>query len=299
MRRVPASPPLDVQYALLFIGDALASRQALAFMTPRIFFFDIDNTLLDHRTLSIPASALQAIGQLKQAGHTIVVATGRSYGHARPFIEQVNPDYVITQNGACILQGDREILSIPLARNALIRLFDWMQAQGLPYGANQGATGFLSHAVPHAIEPLQTVDMPYQTDDPFYLRGPVHQAWLFFDESLDKAMIPEILDRFPDFELVRWHTTGVDVMPRGVNKWTGCQWILQRTGFTPAQAIAFGDGLNDIQMLQGVGLGVAMDNGHPQLKAVADHVAPALHLDGVAVMLSRLARANHFHVIGD
>ena len=264
-------------------------------MTPRIFFFDIDNTLLDHRTLSIPASALQAILRLKQAGHTIVVATGRSFGHARPFIEQVDPDYVITQNGARILHGNREVLSIPLRREALIALFDWMHAQGHPFGANQGDKGYLSDAIPCAVGPLQSVDMPYQSDDRFYLHQPVHQAWLFFDESLDSTMVPAILDRFPDFELVRWHKTGVDVMPRGINKWTGCQWVLQQTGFTPAQAIAFGDGLNDIQMLQGVGLGIAMDNGHPELKAVADHVAPALHLDGIEAMLSQLAKANHFH----
>ena len=55
----------------------------------RIFFFDIDNTLLDHRTLTIPRSALSAIAALKREGHTVVVATGRSYGHARPFIEMV------------------------------------------------------------------------------------------------------------------------------------------------------------------------------------------------------------------
>ena len=40
-----------------------------------IFFFDIDNTLLDHRTLTIPASALEAIDRLKDDGHTVVVAT--------------------------------------------------------------------------------------------------------------------------------------------------------------------------------------------------------------------------------
>ena len=95
-------------------------------------------------------------------------------------------------------------------------------------------------------------------------------------------MMPRILEHFPCFALVRWHQTAVDVMPAQVNKWTACHWVMQQTGFTPERAIAFGDGLNDMQMLQGVGLGIAMDNGHPELKAIADHVAPALHLDGIA-----------------
>lgn len=267
----------------------------LLLMTSRIFFFDIDNTLLDHRTLSIPASALTAIAGLKRAGHTIVVATGRSYGHARPFADQIDPDYVITQNGARILKGGQEVLSVPLDLPSLTTLFDWIQAQGIPYGANLGDHGFISEALPFVVEPMNSVAMPFQSDDPAYLHRPVHQAWLFFDETLDATLFPAIREKFPVFELVRWHRTGVDVMPSRVNKWTACQWVMQATGFTPDEAIAFGDGLNDIQMLQGVGLGIAMDNGHPDLKAVADRIAPALHLDGIAVMLAELAHTTSFH----
>ena len=257
---------------------------------PNIFFFDIDNTLLDHKTLTIPPSALTAIDELKQEGHTVVVATGRSYGHAEPFIRQVRPDYVITQNGARILQGEQEVLSIPLPRKALIALFDWMHSQGHYFGINDGSSGYVSDLVPAAIEPLDTVRMPYQNRNRFYLERDVYQAWLFFDESLDDTLIPEIHKRYPEFDTVRWHKTAIDIMPHAINKWTGCQWVLARTGFTPDQAIAFGDGLNDMQMLQGVGLGIAMDNGHPDLKAVADRIAPALHLDGIAAMLDELAR---------
>ena len=253
---------------------------------PRIFFFDIDNTLLDHSNFTIPPSALEAIAQLKREGHTIVVATGRSHGHALPFIEQVAPDYVITQNGARILKAGKEVFSLPLPRDSLMALFDWITAQGHPFGINLGENradkSYLSALLPAAVIPLESVNMPYQSEDPCYLHRPVHQAWLFFDESLDDRMVPAILAHFPCFNLVRWHKTAVDIMLASVNKWTGCQWVLQETGFTPAQAIAFGDGLNDIQMLQGVGFGVAMGNAHPELKAVADHVAPALHLDGIA-----------------
>lgn len=262
-----------------------------------IYFFDIDNTLLDHQTLSIPTSALTAIAGLKHAGHTVVVATGRSFGHARPFVDQVQPDYVITQNGARILKGEQEVLSIPLAREPLIDLFDWMHAQGHPFGVNDGQSGYLSDPATCAVEPLHSVDMPFQTGDRFYLRRDAHQGWLFFDESLDARLMPTILERYPDFSLVRWHKTAVDVMPKSVNKWTACQWVMAQSGFQPQQAIAFGDGLNDMQMLQGVGLGIAMDNGHPELKAIANRIAPALHLDGIATMLEELARTKDHSVL--
>ncbi len=254
----------------------------------KIYFFDIDNTLLDHQTHAIPPSALAAIARLRMAGHTLVLATGRSYGHARPFVEQILPDYLITQNGARILQGKREVLSLPLARTALLDLFVWMHELGHCFGVNRGESGFISAAQRSATIPLDSVKMPYQCTDRFYEYEDVHQGWLFFDEALDTQLVPQILSRYPEFDLVRWHRTGMDVMPKGVNKWTGCQWVLAQTGFRSEQAIAFGDGLNDMQMLKGVGLGIAMDNGHPELKAIARRIAPPLQQDGIARMLHTL-----------
>lgn len=257
----------------------------------KIYFFDIDNTLLDPCTNVIPDSALKAIAALKRAGNTVVIATGRSYGHAKPYIDQVRPSYSITHNGARILKNDRQVLSITLAGGPLGDLFDWMHAQGHCYGVNDALVGYISDAVPWVLDILGSVDVAVQTDVRFYRAKDVHHGWLFFDESLDDSLYPAIVQRYPEFDLVRWHARAVDVLPKGINKWTACQWVMAQAGFAPDQAIAFGDGLNDMEMLQGVGLGVAMENGHPALKAIANRVAPALHLDGIATMLNELALA--------
>jgi Cof subfamily protein (haloacid dehalogenase superfamily) len=257
---------------------------------PRIFFFDIDNTLLDHRTLSIPPSALTAIDGLKRAEHTVVIATGRAYEHARPFIDQVRADWAITQNGARILRGDEAVLNVPLPRARLVALFDWATAHGHHFGINDGLSGYLDAELPMTTEPLDSVAMPYQSEHPIHLVRDVYQGWLFFDESQDATLIPAARELFPEFELLRWHRWAVDVQLRAVTKWTGCQWVMARAGFRPEQAVAFGDGLNDKTMLQGVGLGVAMGNAHPELKAAADRIAFPLHEGGIARMLEDLAR---------
>ena len=262
----------------------------------RIYFFDVDNTLLDHATHEVPRSALEAIARLKSEGHTIAIATGRSYGHARPHIEAIPANYVITLNGACILKDGEVVLSVPLARDPLHDLFDWMHSLGHPFGVNQGESSYISAEAPASVEPLRGVRMPTQSHDPFYLVEDVCQGWLFFDESHDAELMPAIAERYPQFDVVRWHRTAVDVMPKATNKWTACQWVLAQTGFSPEQAIAFGDGLNDREMIMGVGLGVAMGNGHPELKAVADRVAPPLVEDGVARMLAKLAEEAASHV---
>ena len=255
----------------------------------RIFFFDIDNTLLDHKTNEIPSSALDAIARLHRGGHKVVIATGRSYGHAQAVVDLVQPSYVITQNGARIFRGSEVVFAFPMPREPLIDLFNWMRGQGHPFGINHSKQSYISDRTPIVLETLRRIEMDCQSEDPFYLRDDVFQGWLFFDEALDDALFPEILERFPMFDLVRWHRNAVDVLPRDINKWTGCQWVLADAEFDVGQSIAFGDGLNDREMLQGVGLGIAMGNAHPELIALADLVAPALHQDGIAAMLDELA----------
>lgn len=258
---------------------------------PKIFFFDIDHTLLDHRSNRIPPSALEAIASLKADGHLIAIATGRGYDYALEYIEQVEPAYTITQNGARILRGDTVVQHHPLSRDGLIALFRLMAARGHAYGGTDGTNAHVSAMVDEVLAPMGSVDLRAFPSDPKDLpASPVFQGWLFFHEDLDATLLPELRAAFPEFDYVRWHPTALDVMPRGVHKMTGCDWVLADAGIDAAHAYAFGDGLNDLEMLQGVGTGIAMGNSHPQLLAVADRVAGAVHEDGLARMVAELRR---------
>ena len=158
----------------------------------KIYFFDIDNTLLDHSTQEIPQSALQAIAELREAGHTVVVATGRSYAHAKPFIDQVQPSYSITQNGARILKGDEEVMSIALAQQPLTDLFDWMHAQGHYYGFNDGQHAHISAAAPPVLDALGSVTLGFKCGVGYCVGQEIYQAWLFFDEALHETLSAQI-----------------------------------------------------------------------------------------------------------
>lgn len=254
----------------------------------KLFFFDIDNTLLDHKTNEIPASALQAITDLKQAGHVVAVATGRSLAHAKEFLEIISPIYAVLQNGAFILRGEHVIDKAPLAHEALMRLFELMERRGFYYGINGEEGGHVSAEVDHVMVPLDSVDIEVHSDIEHFRQAEVLQGWLFFDEALDAEFVPELKTLFPEFDFVRWHQTAVDVLPKGVNKLTGCQHVLRDAGISIDHAYAFGDGLNDMEMLQGVGVGIAMGNAHPNLKAVADRVTDAVGEHGVANMVKQI-----------
>lgn len=256
----------------------------------KIFFFDIDSTLLDHNTNAIPTSALEAIADLKKAGHTIIIATGRGFGDAKPYIDMLEPTLSITQNGARIMRGDEVLLKKPLAHDTLLELFDWMYAQGYHYGINDGVKGCVSGLVDDVMIPMDSVDVGFNSNIAHYRDVEIFQGWLYFNENLDNTLLIEIKEKFPQFDFVRWHETAMDVLPKGVNKLTACQWVMNELGFDVEQSYAFGDGLNDVEMIQGVGTGIAMGNAHEHLKSVADRVADAIHDDGLAKMIRLLER---------
>ncbi|EHB59642.1 Haloacid dehalogenase domain protein hydrolase type 3 [Paenibacillus lactis 154] len=73
----------------------------------------------------------------------------------------------------------------------------------------------------------------------------------------------------------------MDVIPGGGSKAKGIEAVLKHLGITPAQAVAFGDGLNDKEMLAYVGLGIAMGNAHEEVKPLADFVTKHVNKGGI------------------
>ena len=85
-----------------------------------------------------------------------------------------------------------------------------------------------------------------------------------------KKDYPAVLQGAHGAKIAAWWDRAVDVIPAGGGKGIGIQKTLAYFGLTPAQAAAFGDGNNDCEMLDAVGMGVAMGNASPELKARAD-----------------------------
>lgn len=95
----------------------------------------------------------------------------------------------------------------------------------------------------------------------------------------------------PHSETTRWNPLFTDVIPRGSSKRVGIDKVLEYFGIALEESMAFGDGGNDISMLQHVGIGVAMGNAEGEVKRVADHVTSSVDDDGVIKAL------RHFGVL--
>ena len=86
----------------------------------------------------------------------------------------------------------------------------------------------------------------------------------------------------------RWHPLFTDLIPEGSSKAVGIECLLKHFGIRREETMAFGDGANDIEMLDYVGTGVAMGNAADIVKAHADYVTDSSDDDGIANALTRL-----------
>ncbi|WP_290155453.1 HAD family hydrolase, partial [uncultured Dubosiella sp.] len=102
---------------------------------------------------------------------------------------------------------------------------------------------------------------------------------------------PVLLPATRQTKVTYWCDYGLDVIPKDGGKDQGLLRVAHHFGAEPSETIAFGDGLNDLDMLRTAGIGVAMGNAMEGLKKAADYVTRTVEEEGVAFAL------RHFHLI--
>lgn len=117
----------------------------------------------------------------------------------------------------------------------------------------------------------------------------VNKLIMLDDESVLQRIRPKFEEKFGGVVTVTKAIVGMlEVLPHGASKGEGVRKLLDHVGVDPERVVAFGDGENDVEMLSLVGMGIAMRNAMPSLKAVADRETLSNDEDGVAVVLETI-----------
>ena len=253
--------------------------------TPRAIFFDIDRTLYDHRSDFVPSSTLAAIAALRARGIVPAIATGRGYAALPPRIAQLVASgeiaLVVSSNGQYNRLGDRVLSAHPLPVadiESLIRAFrahDWeytfVSERHMAAGRSRGS----SHRVLRGY--------PCYIVAPDYFREhAVHQMIVLAPVEEEEALQTILADHGGRYRSVRSHASAVDLLHAEGSKARGIADACAALGFAPQETMAFGDGLNDVEMFAAVGCAVAMGDACDALKAVASHITGTLEEDGIA-----------------
>lgn len=254
-------------------------------MAYKIVFFDIDGTLINEEK-EIPSDTRKAILSLQKKGIHVVIATGRSPFHLRRIREELQIKSFISYNGAYVEYAGTPIYQQELELAALEQLYALSQEGDHPLifmGTQQAYTTHDSHG--HIIETFNYLKMDFPEYDPFfYKRESVHQVLLYCLKENEQAYV----GKFSEFDFIRWHKYSMDVLPKGGSKAKGIEAFLKHLGIAREDAVAFGDGLNDKEMLEFVGMGVAMGNAHPELKSLANWITKHVNEGGISYGLKEL-----------
>ncbi|MFJ7970590.1 Cof-type HAD-IIB family hydrolase [Psychrobacillus sp. NPDC096389] len=254
-------------------------------MVNKVLFFDIDGTILDNDK-NIPPGVMESIQQARDNGHEIVISTGRAPFTAKSILEQLKIDSFICYNGQIVQFQGKIIHKGIIDTMELQHLTDFAMEREQPL-VYMDDVEFVSNVPGHedVYESISSLKIALpRTEENFFLSNDIHQALIFCDMDMQR----EYEKAFPNLKFVRWHRVSCDVLPKGVSKAKGIELFLQHLNKTPNDAIAFGDGFNDIEMLQYVGTGVAMGNAVEELKKCATIVTDHVSENGLVNAMKKL-----------
>ncbi len=250
-------------------------------------FFDIDGTLFSHQTKTVPDSAKYAIRELRRQGVRTFIASGRHITSIRATepLKDVEFDGYVTVNGQYCFDregviydnaldpADVRTMEAHAARRNLALGF--MEAEKLYINLHDDCVRFV-----HGFIQLP---LPEIGDLKAGCNNKVYQMIVYAgDEELD--MLPKLESTVS----TRWVAGGVDMIPATGSKAIGIAHVLKHYGIDPSEAIAFGDGDNDIEMLGAVGTSVVMGNASDAVKAHGTMVTDSVDEDGIYNALVKL-----------
>lgn len=245
----------------------------------KIIFFDIDGTIIDMNRKQITEKMLLTLKSLKEKGIKICLASGRPPIQL-PNFPDIEFDAFLTFNGSFCYTKDQVI-----HKHALLK----SDVKQIIYNAQQ-----LNRALSVATKDqtmANSIDddlIAYYGVGGFKVDVNEHFDQTIEQEEVYQMMISGTKDEYPlmlkDVKaatIAAWWNRAFDVIPKAGGKGIGVQKVLEHYGIDRMNALAFGDGGNDIEMLEAVGCGVAMGNALDEIKKIADEVCGSVADDGI------------------
>lgn len=257
----------------------------------RMVFSDMDGTLLDDRG-ELPPDFDEVIGELLARGVIFVPASGRQYSALIRQMGKYTDDFVfISENGSFAARNDEELFSHVMEKTDVIRALK---------------TGLTMYPVLCGKRIAYVGEMwrPYLFEmEKFFTKNKVVDDLFAIAESEDIIKVAFCDAEYADAEhniygaLTRLQgpvhvalssNYWVDVMNPGVNKGTAVRRLQAMLDIPAEECAAFGDYLNDIEMLKAVKYGFAMENAHPAVKEIAPYRARSNADYGVTAKLREI-----------
>ncbi|QIQ21296.1 pyridoxal phosphatase [Zophobihabitans entericus] len=271
-------------------------------MTYKAVAFDMDGTILDKNREILPET-VEVIKKISAKGIKVLLATGRHHSVVYPYHYQLGLDTpVICCNGSYLYDFNQHkvLAGNPMSKEQAKTLLGLVNKHGihtLIYTDEKATYEVLDdhleglfkwiNSLPEEIRPVL-----HKVDSFIDVIDEANVVYKFATSSHDlpalRAFSHEIETLYPDLSCEWSWSNRADVAKAGNNKGAGLEQWSKLSGVPMSQIVAFGDNYNDITMLKGAGLGIAMGNGEDDIKAIADRVIGDNNSPSIALELEKI-----------
>ncbi|OBZ09626.1 phosphoglycolate phosphatase, TA0175-type [Bacillus sp. FJAT-27264] len=237
----------------------------------RLLALDMDGTLLNDEQIITPKT-VEWIQKAVEAGVHVCLSTGRAFNSAWPYARQLGLETpMVTVNGSEVWRAPHELYRRSLMDPKLVsQLYDMAERYGIWFWA-------------YSLEQVHNREnWDGNTDG---------REWLKFgysteDDDIRHKLLLELQD-LGGLEITNSSPHNLEINPLGINKATGIKEVCQLLGIDMSQVVAVGDSLNDLAVIQQVGLGVAMGNAQETVLQEANAIVANNNEDGIAEVIQR------------
>lgn len=284
-----------------------AGRPVPAFPV-RLLALDIDGTLVGH-ALTLPDRTARAIRAAVRRGVHVSLATGRMATSAQAFADELGlTGPIVAYQGALIRDmpaanaaprpGGRRVGRLryhrPLAPDVARDAIRWSLAHGLEPHVNHLERIVIPDWSPHVDDYSRFLGARAHTvaDLEAYVERPVTKVISVADAPAPMRLLPEARRAFAGRAAPTVsHPRFLEFVAPGVSKGAALARLARSLGVPLAQTMAIGDNMNDLEMIEVAGHGVAMPSAPPDVRAAARYLAPPLELEGAAEIIEALVLA--------
>ena len=265
----------------------------------RIISLDLDGTLTNSQKVITPRT-FEALMRAQREGVRIVLASGRPTYGISSLAQQLQLDkfdgFVLSYNGGRIIdwRTEKAIYSQTVDTDLVPTLYIFAESAKLPivtYQSNAILASF--NEGKYLAEEARINGMPVVVAEASAIQGGATKFLIPGEPQLLvdlEAKMKEVLSN--RMEIFRSAPFFLELTPKGIDKAQSLQRLLAHLGMKREDLMAFGDGFNDLSMLEYAGMGVAMGNAVDEVKAIADFITISNDEDGIAIALEQLLYPN-------
>lgn len=267
-------------------------------------FFDIDGTLLNSKG-RITKSTKKAIQELHNRGIVCGVSTARTPSSITHILKDLPFDLFIACNGQLVYTKEQMIYARPFEPAVLAEVISYADQHfrqmvlcgqkrsigswTMRFGQSRVSLHFMRF-IPTKF-PIRKMKLFLQKYSPnrrkeryaklANLQEPIYQCVMLSPEYETEKLTAAL----PNCDLKRSNPYSIDIVPKGSSKLVGLKSLIAHLGIQLNETMVFGDHLNDSEIIQGAGVGIAMGNAPTKTKKLADYVTKTNDQEGIVVAL--------------